>query len=442
MSIPLTGTAGFFVRSGAFIGEYNRVAAFYGSALTNGFQSIWSQFASSDQAAVQNLPNAVAAFGNTDQTYLQTLQQDGALAITLQTSDYYSVVPYTVQQALLLVIAQMKSTSQSIQRATLTSTVTPWASNLGNANVVTSTINQFGDPLDMIFAEDVRITCVNPSPNYGETLQAVGQATVPTNTSLWPAGSGANATFTVTDQTQNGIVTDGDFEQWSGTGNNTPNNWIIVNGDAGVNVTRITDVVRGSYAAQLDSDGSQLTQLAQDISVQINTVYAVCIFAKVTETDNGTGRFRIAFTDGDSNVLNNDAGTALSSILKVDGSSGNLTSGDYAMYTAFFSTPRQLPTTVRVQYGYSVIPSAGRLEIDLAGVIQATQLYAGGPFMAAFASTDPNAVGDYYDAVYTNNQTSKSFSRGSDRLFSLRQLGLYYPSNLSSPTISNSLVTN
>lgn len=41
MSVTLTGTGGYFTRSGAIIGEYNRVAALYGSAATTGFNAIW-----------------------------------------------------------------------------------------------------------------------------------------------------------------------------------------------------------------------------------------------------------------------------------------------------------------------------------------------------------------------------------------------------------------
>ncbi len=438
-TVPLTGTGGFFTRQGAFIGEFNRVAAFYGSGLAVGFQSIWSQFASSDQAAVQNLPDAVTAFGNSGLAYQNTLVADGMAAITLQVNDNVSVVPYTVQQALTLLIAQMVTNSQSIQRATLTSVVTPWADNLGDAVVVTSTTNQFGDPLDMVFAETVTVTCVNPSPNFGEGLSAVGVAAVSPNSAAWPAGSGCSTTLNVLNQSSTGIVTDGGFANWSGSGSNTPTNWPIADGTPGVTVFKSAagGVRSGTDAAKILSDGAQATQLTQNVSLQINTVYAVCAYVKVNSLD-ASGSFVISFTDADGNILTNDAGADLTYTRNLN---GQVTTG-YQIFTAFFSTPRQLPTTVNVQVGFGAAPTAGRfLTLDLVGVVQATQLYVGGPFMSAFAGADPTALGDYYTVAYTNSLTSQSFARGADRLFSLRQLGVYYPSSLSA-TVSDSLVTH
>jgi hypothetical protein len=437
MSIPLTGVAGYFTREGAFIGEYNRVAALYGSALTAGFQSIWGQFASSDQAAVQGLPDAVAAYRNTGLGYQNTLVSEGTQSSLLQVSDYTSVIPYTLARSITIVAGQMVDDGDSINKPTVTAAVTPSGDNLGDATVCVSTTNQYGDQLDMVFGETVTIRCTNSATAYAETMQAVGETSQPVNSYLWPAGSGASTTFSITDPTQNGIVTDGGFENWGGTGNNTPTNWDILNGSAGVTVFRASGGVRGAYAAQITSDGSSKTQLGQDITLSINTAYAVTVQAKVSGAD-GSGVFRMALTDDNGTVLQDDAGNNLSYTRNL---SAQVTTS-YQCFTAFFSTPRQLPTTMQVAYGFSTAPANGiSLFLDLAAVVAGTQLYNGGPFVAGFSGADRTALDDYYDLAVANSLGSNSFARGFDRLYDMRGLGVYFPSS-NSPTIPDALVLN
>lgn len=439
MSVALTGQEGYFTRQGQIIGEYNRVAEFYGSPLTNGFQSIWNQFVSSDQAAVQNLPDVVTAFRNSGLTYQNTLQADGSLASILQVSRDTSVVPATLQQSFVVLISQMVAASASIQQATITSLVTPWVSNLGDTTVAVHYKNQFGDQIDATFAETITATCISATTQYQETLQAVGEATVPSNSYDWPAGSGANVTFAVSNPAAQGIVTDSGFTQWSGTGSNTPTNWEIVDGAAGVTVFRGVGagVRTGTDAAQLTSDGSQATQLGQTITLAVNTVYAVTVQAKVSAT-GGAGTLVIQLTDGDGNVLTDDAGNNLTY-------SRNFTAQvttNYQCFTAFFATPRQFPAETRIEVGYGTADTATRsLFLDLVGVVAATQLYTGGPYIAAFSGATPTALGDYYSVAFTNSLTSQSFALGMNRLYNTLGLGVYFPSD-SSPTISDSLVSN
>lgn len=439
MSVPLTGAGGYFTRQGAIIGEYNRVAALYGSTLDTGFQSIWVQFASSDQAAVQNLPTAVATYRNSGQQYQATLVQAGQTASILQVSDDTTVVPETMQQSITVLIGQMVAASQTIQRATLGQTVTPWASNLGDATVVIGTNNQYGVPLDMIFTESIVGTCTDSSTAYGETLQFVGPPSVPPVGPYWPSGSGTNTTMTITDPANTTLITDGMFVDWTGSGNNTPVNWDIINGAAGTTVFQGTGGVRASNptTAKITSDGAQATQLAQAVSLSINTVYCFSVQAKVSASD-GSGIFRMALTDADGNVLTDDDGNDLSYTRNM---SAQITTS-WQCFTAFFSTPRQLPATVNIQYGFSVAPTAAKyLLLDLAAGVAATQLYTGGVYAAAFSGADATALGDYYTAAITNSLTSQSFARGMDRLYGMRSMGVAFPS-ADSPTISDSLVTH
>ncbi len=272
---------------------------------------------------------------------------------------------------------------------------------------------------------------------YQETLQAVGAPTVPTNSYLWPAGSGANVQFAVTDPAASGLTVDGGFASWGGTGANTPTYWSIVNGAAGVTIFQGsgTGVRTATNSAKILSDGSSTTKLSQAITAAINTVYAVTVQAKINSAD-GSGTLVIRLTDGDGVVLNDDAGNALSYSRNM---SAQVTTS-YQCFTAFFSTPRQLPSTTKIEVGFGVAPSAAKfMNIDLVGVVAGTQLYTGGPYIAAFSGSTPTAFGDTYACTFTNSLTSASFARGLQRLYNTLSMGVYFPSALS-PTVSDALV--
>lgn len=444
MAVTLVGQEGYFTREGKWIGEYNRVAAVYGSDLTNGFLGIWGQYASSDQAAVQNYPNAVDAYRNTGLTYQSTLQGDAQLSSLLQVARDTSVVPYSVIQSVIILRSQMVTTADSINRPTLGGTSTPDGDNIGNAVVAVSTTNIYGDPLDMTFNETFTCTATQSGTTFQGSLACVGELAISPNLHTWPGGSGANATASIVDPAVDGLITDGGFASWSGTGSNTPDDWDIINGDAGVTVFKSAagGVRAGTDAAQITSDGAQATQLAQDVSLSPNTVYALTFQAKIN-TATATGTFRIALTDGDGTVLTDDAGAALSYTRNLNGQIGTA----YAQFTVFFSTPRQLPSTVRLYIGTSVAATAARvITFDLVGIVAATPLYGmqnsgtSGPFVACFAGSTASATGDFYEATFTNSLGTKSFVWGMERIFGLRNNGIYLPSS-GSPTIADSLVT-
>ncbi len=438
MSVPLTGVGGFFVRQGCFVGEFNRVAAFYGSDLTNGFQSIWAQFASSDQQAVENLPSAVLSFSQSASQYESVLIGDGSQAMLLQTRDDTSVVPFTTQRAIQIVAGQMKTAVQSIQRATLGSTLTANPTNFSDATIVISTVNQFGDSLDMTVAETITITCTGTSTVFQEQLQAIGEAVLVQVDPNWPGGSGANLSFNIVDPAASGLTTNGGFAAASWTGD-TPGSWTIIDGAAGVTVLRVVSggLRTGTDACRLVSDGAQATQIAQNLSLAINTVYLFSVNAKVSASD-GSGTLIIQLTDGDGNVLTDDAGNSLTYSRDM---STQVTT-NYQNFTVAFATPRILPSVVRIEVGFGVPPTAAKtMTLDLVGAIQGQQLYMGGPFIAAFANIEATAVDDNWSLVVTNSLTTKSFALGMDRLYNMRGMQVYFPS-ANSPTVSDSLVTH
>lgn len=447
MSVTLLGTEGFFTRGGAWIGEYNRVAALYGSALDTGFQSIWNQYVSSDQAAVQTLPDAVTAFRASSVTYQNALAADAQSSVVLQVKRDTSVVPETLARAFSIIYTQMKAANASINRPTLTATVAYGSGNLGDTKFALSTTNIYGDPLDMTLSEVFSATCTEQGSGFDSTFSAVGEPAVATTQWDWPQGSGARQTVAVVDPAVDGIVTNGAFSSF--TVANKPDDWDIVNGAAGVTVFQsVAGGVRsGTDAVYLQSDGSSATKLEQELSLSVNTVYAVTFQAKMN-TNSASGTLVVQFTDAAGTVLTNDAGDDLEASYALNGGAGEITTS-YQLLTVFFATPRQIPATgifLRAGYGTAGV-STRQLFLDLVQVFAATPLYGltgtgtSGPFVAGVANTVVSAVGDTATFTFTNSLGTQSFALGLERVYGLRGQGVYVPSS-TSPTVADSLVTH
>lgn len=448
MSITLVGTEGYFNRQGAFAGEFNRTAALYGSSVTDpAFNSIWLQFASSDRAAVTTLPDAVATFRQTNATYTGVLTQEAQAASILQADRNIPLVPANSFPASVAQVRdQMVTTGQYINRPTLTTSIATDVDNRGNTKVFVSTTNIYGDPLDMTVAENVTVTVTSQGTGFSGSASAIGQPTVTPNSWNWPQGSGASASVTIVDPAIAGIISNSALSTF--TVANTPDSWTIISGAAGSTVFKGTSGgARGSDCVYLQSDGSQATKLAQSMSLQVNTVYAVTFQAKMN-ANSASGTLVVQIYDNtNSAVMTNDAGTSLQASYALNGGAGEITTS-YQLLTVFFSTPRQLPASVQLRIGYGTAGvSTRQLFLCNVQVFAATGLYGRqnsgtfGPFIAMVANTTASAVGDIYTATFTNSLTTQSFVWGLQRLHDFRGNGLYYPSS-STPTISDSLVTH
>lgn len=452
MSINLVNSGdGWFNRMGSFAGEVNRSAALYGSGTDTSFQQIWSLYATSEQAAVEGLPTAVANFRLTAASYQQTLSDESQLSSILQANRNFPLNPYTFEESVEQVRAQMVATAQSINRPTLTSTVTAGGSNLGNTQIFVSTTNIYGDPLDTTFAETLTATCTQQGSGFGSSFQVLGEPALAVGAYNWPGGtstggSGASASLTTIDPAIDGLITNSALSTF--TVANTPDDWTIINGAAGTTVFEsVSGGPRtGTNAVYLQSDGSQATQLSQTVSLQTNTVYALTFQAKMN-TGSAAGNLTVKlYNPATAATINNDAGTALSASYTLNGGAGNVGTS-YAIFTVFFSTPRQLPSTVQLRIGYGVAATSTRqLYLALCQMIAATPLYgpagtgSAGPYALAVSNTTYSAVNDVYSLTFTNSLGTRSFVWGLERLDGFRAKGLYLPSS-TSPTISDSLVT-
>lgn len=448
MSIDLVNSGdGWFNRAGAFAGEFNRVAALYGSATDTGFQSIWSLFATSDQSAVTALPDAVTSFRTTDVTYCSTLTTAAQAASVSQVNRNLPPTQNTFVTSVQAVDAQMRATAQTINRPTLTSAVTLGAGNAGDTKMFVSTTNIYGDPLDTTFNETLTALCTSQGSGFGASWSVTGQPLINPPQWNWPGGSGASASLTTNDPAVDGLVTNSSLTLF--TVANQPDDWTIINGSAGTTVLEAAsgNVRTGYNAVKFVSDGSSATKIGQSVSLSTNTVYAVTFQAKLN-TNSASGTLVVQlWNTATGAVITNDAGSNLQASYNLNGGAGEITTS-YQLLTVFFSTPRQLPSNVEVRIGYGTAGvSTRQLTVCNVQVFQATPLYGAsgtgtsGPFACAVGNTTYSAVNDTASIVFTNSLGNQSFVWGLERLNGFRALGLYLGSSVS-PTILDSLVSH
>lgn len=446
MSIDLDSLPdGLFTKLGRLAHSYNRVVSSFGASLDTDVSQIASGYRTYDGQVTDSLYATRDSYRGVHGTYLSAIQSLTQNTIIEQVNRDTPLTSKTLANAVTELADQMDGNSESIQRPTTSVLVTADGDNLGDSMLVASLTNEYGDPLDMVFAEDVRFTCTADSASgatqYQETLTIQGEPSKSVTAYDWPGGSGATGTISLRDAAVTGLISNGDFATWSGSPL-APGSWTIGTGTAGTHIVRSSTVLRANtnYTGSFVSDGSTLPDLYQTVSLSPNRVYVVNLWAKINSTDS-TGTFRVRLTNGSNTVLTDDAGNNLQATWGVNGGAGIGTS--FTQLTAFFSTPRQLPSTIRFHLELSVSPTSGRtVNFGLVSIGLAQQLYAGGPFLGAFSlgATNPTARGDKWVLTVDNNATTASFTRYLDRTLNLRTLGLYLPS-ASSPTISNSLLT-
>jgi len=449
VSIPLIGTGGLFTRLGVQIGAANHVTSAYQSQLDTDILAIFNQFLASDQGAISNLYPARDAARSSYQSFPQAIQAIAQNTVVAQVNDDAPLATATYQNALAVLIAQMRAAGSTLQRPTTSATVTAGSGNAGNGVVVASLTGPDGTPLDMVFGEVITFTVTADAGNgnatkFQEPLSAAGQPSVPAFNYNWPGGSAASASLKFVDaaSTSTTLVTDGGFAQWSGTGNNTPTKWAVGPGTAGTQVLQglssQSPPRAGTSFLRFVSDGSTLTAVSQALTgLTPLTVYAVNLLARTSVLDSGAS-FAVSLTDGTS-VINNAASVAQTYSRNFN---GQVTTA-WTEVSVFFQTPALLPATPTLQIALTGAGTAGHFfDFDLVSLYPAVQLYSGGPFAAAFAGSAQAVKGDTYSLAVTNSGGTQSFVRAMDRYFNLRTSGLAFPSTASSPTVSDSLITH
>jgi len=393
-----------------------------------------------DQNLLDGLYTNRDSYRNAHSTYLtywQTLMQN---TIIQQVTDAYPYLnPATLTSALTKLIAQMVGTADSIQRPTITSTVTPTLTT-GNGTLVVSLIDPVtGYPTDYAIPETLLATCTADGFASGggtagqETFSVVGQPSVQSLGWNWPQGSGASVTSAAQNASLNtGILNDGDFETWS---TNTPTLWNDGVFTAGTTLFKGVTPLTGAANLKIVGNAAELTTIRQTLTgITPLTSYSFNCWANQSGAPaTGTVRFRLV--DGSNNVITNANAVANSFTQSIPG----LTTS-FAPVNGFFQTPAVLPPIVKLEIGLSVaLTAASVLNIDRAGMLAGTRFYAGGPLFSIYGGSTNFAKKDYFTVAITNNKGIASFPIALDRFLGLRGLGITFPS-ANSPTLADALI--
>lgn len=190
-------------------------------------------------------------------------------------------------------------------------------------------------------------------------------------------------------------------------------------------------VYSGAYALKLTSNGSELTQIAKRLtSLTAATPYAVdCRLILAAASASGVIKFELV--DGiNGSVINDDAGNA--NAITVNAS--DLTTSWQALsaisgVTPIFRTPSKLPPLVYFRIRFSTaMPSGKILFVDHLAMVAMTELYAGGPFAAAFGGRDAFRINDEFALAVANNRAG-TLHEWMHRTFDLAQERLLLPVN-------------
>ncbi len=484
-----TITGNLFNRWGKMLGGDNQAQASVNATLTARVVSLNGQFAAADAQVLQqnanNLMNMQSQYQGTPQaimTSYTSMMQNTLIAMVVDDfvangnnagGGVVSSNP-TFLQSLNYLVGQMNfggyANTAWLRRPTIqasaaypTGAGVAGGANVGNGTYIVSMIDWDGYPLDYALQETITATCTGdgyPGGNAtagSEPFSAAGQTSAASiyswNYGNVGVGSGSTVQLTTLDTTKTSglVLTDGNFEVWSG-GTPALTNWNIGVGVPGTTVVRGNTPYLGTYDLWIVGDGSELTKLRQAVTLLPNTVYAVNAYMH-TDGSVAAGSIEMRLvtaatpTASASTVVNNDAGSPNAIVQDV-----TALSSSFAPVSGFFQTPAILPTDLYFEFFVNTaITNTERVNIDCVGIIEAVQQYPGGPWEAMFTGSVDFATGDSFTAIITNAPPGgaslyASFPWQLSRFFGLPSLnngvGLKFPSSTSTSSgeIPNTLI--
>lgn len=452
MSITLTGANGLFTRLGKVAKLLNDLNTFRGTGTIGpDIDAIEAQFtASPDQNLIDNLYSTRDSYrgvhGNLT-NYVKTL---AANIVTQMANEDTKLASVTLLNALTLLVSQMTSGAQSVNHSVVTATVTAGGSNVGTGVLLASKTGPKGVDLEYLIPETLTAT-VTSDNQVGATISqepfsVKGQAAVVDPLDWqWPLGSGTTTTLNAVDaNTGNGanLLYNSGFELFSG---NQATNWNYVTATPGTTIGPGGSVnsYKGTNSLAITGNGAELTKIRQAFNnassgnsskLKPSTVYALNFWLKMSVVP-AAGVLKVSLVDGTGTVVNDAAGTPNSLTFALTGA----TTG-FVNHNAFFRTPAVLPTSgLQLQIELTTaITAADVLYLDHLAMATASQVYHGGPLVAAFSGAAEFITGDTFSVVVAN--TYGAFQKFFDRVFNMRGLGLQLPSSGAS-TVSDTLMS-
>lgn len=248
-------------------------------------------------------------------------------------------------------------------------------------------------PLTVQSLEEVTVTTTGTSPNFVHTIEFIGVA-------------GNIGPIMVAEHTDSG-------------------SFAIAEVQAGESLA-----VRGR-GLKFIAHPTELTTIYQPVNLDPDKVYFLGYW--MTPTAAGTGQFEVGIVNSIGGVtLNDRSGTNVSEVTNLSGLSAKTGKGFF--FSIQPSTQGQLYVVLRKTISEGTID----LVIDEVVLVEATELYPGGPFVAAMAGSLPVLKEDVWTLTVANNNASE-FQKYFDAFFDTAGKRLLLPTS-GSNAISEALV--
>lgn len=435
MTLIFDGAGGVFDRIGALYRMVENIRLIAGAS---GTAAYWNYELNDLYVKLENASNPLQASLDVIPSSLVQAQagavelaaacKDAAQTILIEMCDADDPLPErTVEEALRVLVAQMIANSEDVAANTVSASVTDSAAT-GDGVLIASVKDKWGRTMENVLAEDV---LCQRDENAQQFLCRGEEAAESKLAVDWPRGSGASETVDAVDAADETLLTNGHFNDF--TVANTPDDWSIVAGSAGTQIlSETTNKLAGDRALEFVGNATG-AHIRQDITAQVERlgVYAFNLFYKL-DVDPAAGVLTVDLYDG-SSVINDEAGTANSVEISLPG----VNDTNWHALSGFFRLPDPLPATVYLRIRLSTALSVGSsVFIDQAALVEATRLYDGGPYLAAFIGGTDFAIDDYFTVAVANNRSSL-YQEACDVFFDTLELDVRIPTD-GSPSITNS----
>lgn len=356
-------------------------------------------------------------------------------------------------------IRQMKVAGATVRAHTITATPSAFTGAGTGVINVSTTRPQDGLVLENMFAESILFTCNSDSFTGGATAGNEGFLITGTGAQSdvfafnWPLGSNSitnlNAIDGNSDNSSGNLLVNSGFSDWT---DNVPDNWELVVGTAGTNISQETTIVYDGSSSSLkitgDAPGTniRLRQVFGDdagttATLDPLTQYSFNLFIRRDGIAAGQGILTISLAEEDGTVIQDILGNDISFDIDLTTLSTN-----FASVLGTFRTPLILPDAIYLDWHLTTSLTNGRsVYIDKASTGLYTQFYTAGPYLAVHSGDVDFEAGDYGTVLVTNTRGAvgslNTFQTLMQRFFLAEMMGtgLLLPSS-NVPTIQDSLI--
>lgn len=348
------------------------------------------------------IPNIVpnfAGFVSNAQSWCQTVK--GFVDATLIDLQQDLSSPSATTAAILpLMVEDMTLNSQTVQKNTIAAlniSSAVLATNIGNGFLEGYTNTSTGIPNEQIISEYVVFTCTldrfGGANAGGEQFSIQGYPSQQYYVGNFNRGNGSGTPISVSNEGGSNFLSNGDFEDVSGT---FPNNWNISAGAPLISSNSSSGHSNTSTSClQLSGNGSAgAISLYQNIAGDVSqfSTYAAGAFIRKAGTVTSGSNLAISIT-----------GTGYSTVNLYSGDPSGLATS-YALEQTFFNVGAVIPADLAMTISWTVANNAGSgaiVLIDDCAVVQPTLF--GGVQYVLYRGTIDFSVGDSFGVLTSDN---------------------------------------